>query len=102
MIGLALSGARSYLDLCVAVKNEERRLAELRRKQQYLKAEIQPSHSGKNCQKLNQALRNNPRHWKPGDATFVASPDILLKVQPERSESSGRGSLSSKPNARQI
>ena len=34
MKGPAVSGAQSYLDLCVAAKNEERRLLELRRKQQ--------------------------------------------------------------------
>ena len=35
----AVSGAQNYKELCVAAKREERRLAELKRKQQYLKAQ---------------------------------------------------------------
>ena len=35
----AVSGAQNYKELCVAAKREERRLAELQRKQQYLKAQ---------------------------------------------------------------
>ena len=34
-----VSGAQNYKELCAAVKREERRLAELKRKQQYLKAQ---------------------------------------------------------------
>ena len=33
----AVSGAQNYKELCIAAKREERRLAELKRKQQYLK-----------------------------------------------------------------
>ena len=33
----AISGAQSFKELCVAAKNEERRLAELKRKKQYTK-----------------------------------------------------------------
>ena len=35
----AVSGTQNYKELCVAAKREERRLAELQRKQQYLKAQ---------------------------------------------------------------
>ena len=35
----AISGAQNYKELCVAAKREERMLAELKRKQQYLKAQ---------------------------------------------------------------
>ena len=35
----AVSGAQNYKELCVAAKREKRRLAELQRKQQYLKAQ---------------------------------------------------------------
>ena len=60
MRGPAVSGARSYLDLCVAAKNEERRLAELRRKQQYLKAGVQPSHSGKKLPEAKPSSEKQP------------------------------------------
>ena len=35
----SVSGAQSYRELCIAAKKEERRLAELKKKQQYLKSE---------------------------------------------------------------
>ena len=35
----AVSGAQNYKELCLAAKREERRLAELKKKQQYLKVE---------------------------------------------------------------
>ena len=35
----SLSGAENYKELCLAAKREERRLGELKRKQQYLKAD---------------------------------------------------------------
>jgi len=44
MRGPAVSGATKYQELCVAAKNEEKRLAELRRRQQYSKA-TQPKQS---------------------------------------------------------
>ena len=44
MKGPAVSGATKYQELCVAAKNEEKRLAELRRRQQYSKG-TQPRQS---------------------------------------------------------
>ena len=38
----SVSGAQSYRELCVATKKEERRLAELKKKQQYLNTEKPP------------------------------------------------------------
>ena len=35
----AVSGAQNYNELCLAARREERRLAELKKKQQYLKGE---------------------------------------------------------------
>ena len=35
----SISGAQCYKELCTAAKREERRLAELKRKQQYLKGD---------------------------------------------------------------
>ena len=41
----SVSGAQSYRELCIAAKKEERRLVELKKKQQYLKAEKPPFES---------------------------------------------------------
>lgn len=38
----AVSGAQSYNELCLAARNEEKRLAELRKRQQYLKSPSTP------------------------------------------------------------
>ena len=35
----AISGAQNYQELCIAAKNEERRLAELKKRRQYAKGE---------------------------------------------------------------
>ena len=43
----AVSGAQTYPELCLAVRNEEKRLAELKKRQQYLKQSLQPSSSRK-------------------------------------------------------
>ena len=44
MKGPAVSGATKYQELCIAAKNEEKRLVELRRRQQYSKpAQLPPS-----------------------------------------------------------
>ena len=72
----AVSGAQNYKELCIAAKREEQRLAELKRKQQYLKpSEIvkqksnsivhsqQPSHYwsrfNKRNTKVNQGMASN-------------------------------------------
>ena len=58
----AVSGAQNYKELCVAAKREERRLAELQRKQQYLKARnMQESGPTKKfpSQGLRRAYRSN-------------------------------------------
>ena len=58
----AVSGAQNYKELCVAAKREERRLAELQRKQQYLKAQnMQESGPTKKfpSQGLRRAYRSN-------------------------------------------
>ena len=42
----AVSGAHSYSSLCIAAKNEERRLVELKKRQQYNKLNFPPGFSG--------------------------------------------------------
>ena len=39
----AVSGARSYVELCLAARNEEKQLAELNKRQQYLKSHQPPA-----------------------------------------------------------
>ena len=79
-----ISGAQSYQELCIAAKNEERRLAELKRKKQYAR--------GYSSQ--NQANKTNQQHQPPQlrkdnqrgnlfsvnklNATFVIAPIFLL------------------------
>jgi len=39
----SVSGAQNYKELCLAAKREERRLAELKKKQQYLRVQLPPT-----------------------------------------------------------
>ena len=48
----AVSGALNYKELCLAAKREERRLAELKKKQQYLKVERHPAGNSGNRSSL--------------------------------------------------
>ena len=48
----AVSGALNYKELCLAAKREERRLAELKKKQQYLKVERPPASNSGNRSSL--------------------------------------------------
>jgi len=91
MRGPAVSGARSYLDLCVAAKNEERRLAELRRKQQYLKAGVQPSHSGKKLPEAKASSEKQPSTLETRRCYVCGKPGHLAnKCKLKRSERTNR------------
>ena len=97
----AVSGAQNYKELCVAAKREERRLAELKRKQQYLKAQ-NATESGPTKKFPSQGytedligvtiinrLEANQTMWKlekqdPYDATFVTAQNILLEIVGKR------------------
>ena len=66
----AVSDAQNYKELCVAAKREERRLAELQRKQQYLKAQnMQESGPTKKfpSQGLRRAYRSNVNYKQTGN-----------------------------------
>ena len=55
----AVSGAQGYKELCLAARNEEKRLAELRKRQQYLKSSSTPSRWVKNpTENKTQAITN--------------------------------------------
>ena len=43
MQGPAVSGARNYQELCISAKNEEKRLADLKRRQEYAQVTKQPT-----------------------------------------------------------
>ena len=67
MKGPAVSGATKYQELCVAAKNEEKRLVELKRRQQYSRSlQHQPpqSYHGK-PQQLSDTLATRPRPSRP-------------------------------------
>ena len=49
MTSPAVSGAANYKELCVAAKNEERRMASLKRREQYHKSEINPRSDRQGC-----------------------------------------------------
>ena len=55
----AVSGAQDYKRLCFAAKREERRLAELKRKQQYLKGERPQTNNSGN--RLPSTIHKWPR-----------------------------------------
>jgi len=57
----SVSGSQNYRELCVAAKKEERRLAELKKKQQYLRSDRSSSSSDsftKGLQQKVSALRS--------------------------------------------
>ena len=53
-----VSGAQNYKELCLAAKREERRLAELKKKQQYLKGERLLANSSAN------RPPSTPQNWQ--------------------------------------
>ena len=76
---LAISGAQNYQELCIAAKNEERRLAELKKRRQYAKDESfqyqtnQTSHS----QQTPMITRRNLLSVNRLDVTYVIAHIIL-------------------------
>lgn len=63
MKAAAVSGAQSYKALCLAARNEEKRLAELKKRQQYLKPSVAPPRPLK---KLAENKPFVPTESKPG------------------------------------
>ena len=106
MKGPAVSGAQSYLDLCVAAKNEERRLLELRRKQQYQKAGPQPSQSsqsGKKTSAVSPSSEKQPPRPETRRCYICDKPGHLAnRCKQKRSESGGRAPPSNRSSAKQV
>lgn len=62
----AVSGAQNYKELCLVVKREERRLAELKKRQQYLKPEKPQISSSTN--RVSTVSQNRQRtYWRTGN-----------------------------------
>ena len=89
----AISGAQSYKELCIAAKNEERRLAELKRKKQYTK-EFPYHPTNKNNQQQDSSTRKDDKRSKPPRQVrcYVCnSPDHLARdCKATKSESRGK------------
>ena len=61
----AVSGAQSYQELCLAARNEEKRLAELRKRQQYRKSPSTPPRPPRKSMESNPSV---PSTSKPGNS----------------------------------
>ena len=93
-------GARNYDELCIAAKNEEKRLAELEKRQQYGKSQSSrysnkdksPSQGfGQNVNRANQFYKQQPRCY------VCNSPNHLARdCRAQKSESERKTSLSNK------
>ena len=55
----AVSGAANYKELCVAAKNEEQRMASLKKREQYHKPGINPRSDRQGCES-GQAIHRRP------------------------------------------
>ena len=62
----AVFGAQNYKELCLAAKREERRLAELKKRQQYLKAE-KPQISSSTDRALTMSQNQQRTCWRTGN-----------------------------------
>ena len=75
MRGPAVSGARGYQELCIAAKNEEKRLADLRKRQEYSKLHPTPTASPQRPQGDLNSLQALPR------AARRRTPQVLLAIR---------------------
>ena len=94
----AVSGARNYDELCIAAKNEEKRLAELKKQQQYGRSQLRYFTKDKSpSQKFEQNV-NRANQYKQQPRCYVCnSPNHLARdCRAQKSESEGKTSLSKK------
>ena len=60
----AISGAQNYRELCIAAKNEERRLAELKKRKQYIRSETPQHFTRSSEQPSGNTTKRKPRSQK--------------------------------------
>ena len=82
MQALAVSGARNYQELCIAAKNEERRLADLKKRQKYskLSAVSSPqSQAGKSRQPAGHSDNRFQKNSTSSPAATSGAPKLNVK-----------------------
>ena len=79
----AVSGAQDYKGLCLAAKKEERRLAELKRKQQYLKGERPQANNSGN--RLPLITPKWPRQNRRAESSGLGTRQIRKEINNENS-----------------
>ena len=101
----AVSGARNYEELCIAAKNEESRLAELEKRQQYERSRqiasarystsssVLGSSRSIDAKQTGQSYKQSPRCYICNSPTHLAR-----DCKTQRSESEGRTRISKKTN----
>ena len=83
----SVSGALSYQELCAAAKNEEKRLSELRKRQQY-SGQKRNQHSGNNPQSKPDITHSRGRmtrgptlqRWRPHTTRGASAITVVLRV----------------------
>lgn len=93
----AVSGCRMYKDLCVSAKHEEKRIAELKRRQQYQRPGAQPSlQRNRDKPPLPQSAKKLPPQSLPGSRPIRrcyncnATDHLARDCKQPKSESTGR------------
>jgi len=103
----SVSGVQGYKELCVAAKKEEKRLAQLRKKQQYLKSDRLPTSSYKGSSQGSPSGSydkpggnwNKSKSYSKQRCYLCNSPNHLARdCQPRKSESQGKRANSQKDN----
>ena len=99
MRGPAVSGARNYQELCIAARNEEKRLADLKKRQEYSKLQTLTS-SSQRPNKLKQSADSGHSQGDPASHSVTpqnsARPNLKLPQgwPPERGLSTQEEGLS--------
>ena len=87
----AISGAQNYRELCIAAKNEERRLAELKRRKQYIRSETPQHFTRSSEQPFGNTTKRKPRSQKHlGCYICNGLGHFAYECRSQESESSGK------------
>ncbi len=101
MCAPAVSGAQAYLPLCVAAKSEERRLSELKKRQQYQKPSTHTQPPRPNRVVGDPDKRGDAQGLKEGRKCYVCGKPghFAAKCKMKKGESTGRTPPKSDPKA---